>query len=286
MATTFTNQATLTYNGSTVRSNVAVGVMESSLTVSKNAVAEQYGAGDDITYVVSIVNNGDVPASGLTVNDDLGAYAFDGGTVQPLTYVDGSVQYYVNGALQAAPAVSTASGLSITGITVPAQGNAVIIYSAAVNEYAPLAAGSQITNTVDVGGSEKITMQAQQTVAAAESAQLSFYKSVSPVPVAENGQLTYTLLLTNTGNTAVTDTDGAVISDTFDPLLTGISAALDGTPLTPTDYSYSETTGVFATAAGVVTVPAATYTQDPVTGAWSTVPGTATLTVTGAVGTL
>ena len=119
MATTFTNQATLTYNGSTVRSNVAVGVMESSLTVSKNAVAEQYGAGDDITYVVSIVNNGDVSASGLTVNDDLGAYAFDGGTVQPLTYVDGSVQYYVNGALQAAPAVSTASGLSITGITVP-----------------------------------------------------------------------------------------------------------------------------------------------------------------------
>ena len=286
MATTFTNQATLTYNGSTVRSNVAVGVMESSLTVSKNAVAEQYSAGEDITYVVSIVNNADVPATGLTVNDNLGAYPFDGGTVQPLTYVDGSVQYYVNGALQAAPAVSTAAGLSITGITVPAQGNAVIIYSTSVNEYAPLAAGSEIVNTVDVGGSEKITLQAQQTVAADESAQLSFYKSVSPVPVTENGQLTYTLLLTNTGNTAVTNTDGAIISDTFDPVLTGISVALDGTPLTPTDYSYSETTGVFATAAGVITVPAATYTQDPVTGAWSTVPGTATLTVAGTVGTI
>ena len=281
MATTFTNQATLTYNGATVRSNVAVGVMESSLTAEKTAVAGQYSAGDDITYVISIVNNGDLPASGLTVSDDLGAYAFDGGTVQPLSYIDGTVQYYVNGVLQPAPTVSTTSGLTITDVTIPAQGNAVILYSAAVNEFAPLAAGSEIVNTVYVGGGEKITLQAQETVAAAEEAQLSFYKSVSPVPVAENGRLTYTLLLTNTGNTAVTAADGAIISDTFDPLLTSISAELNGTALTPTDYSYSETTGVFATAAGVVTVPAATYTQDPVTGEWSTVPGTATLTVTG-----
>lgn len=283
MATTFTNQAALTYNGTTVLSNIAVGIMESSLSVTKNAVAEQYGADDTVTYVISIVNSGDAPAADLTVSDNLGAYAFDSGTVEPLSYVENSVQYYVNGVLQPAPAVSAADGLVFSGITVPAQGNAAIIYSVQINSFAPLTAGSVITNTADVSGTDKSTLQAQESIPVAEAAELSVIKSVSPVPVAENGRLTYTLLLTNTGNTAVTDADGAVISDTFNPLLTGISVELNGAALTPTDYSYEESTGVFATTAGVVTVPAATYTQDPDTGEWTTVPGTATLTVTGTI---
>ena len=42
-------------------------------------------------------------------------------------------------------------------------------------------------------------------------------------------------------------------------------------------------TGVFATVPGQILVPAATYTQDPTTGAYTINPGTATLTVTGTV---
>ena len=45
----------------------------------------------------------------------------------------------------------------------------------------------------------------------------------------------------------------------------------------------NETTGVFTTILGEVTVPAATYTQDPVTGAWITSPGVSTLIVTGTI---
>ena len=41
--------------------------------------------------------------------------------------------------------------------------------------------------------------------------------------------------------------------------------------------------GEFATVNGVVTVPSATYTQDPTTGAITTTPGVAVLTVTGTV---
>ena len=47
------------------------------------------------------------------------------------------------------------------------------------------------------------------------------------------------------------------------------------------DYTYDATTGRFATVAGKVTVPAATYTQDAATGVWTTAPGSSTLTVTG-----
>lgn len=279
MATPFTNQATLTYNGTTVRSNIAVGMMESSLTVTKNAVADAYSAGDVLTYVISIVNSGTTPLTGLSVRDNMGAYAFGAGAVQPLTYVDGSALLYLNGVLQPDPTVTTADGLTFGDIDVPAGGSALIVYRAAVNSYAPLAAGSSIDNTAEVSGASVSAEQAQESIPAAEAAELTLLKSVSPVPVTANGQLTYTMQLTNTGNTAVTD---AVIGDVFDPLLSGISVALDGAPLSPAGYTYDETTGVFATAAGVITVPSATYAQDPVTGEWTTTPGTATLTVTGA----
>ena len=42
-------------------------------------------------------------------------------------------------------------------------------------------------------------------------------------------------------------------------------------------------TGLFATVEGQILVPAATYTQDPTTGAYSVSPGIATLVVTGTI---
>ena len=287
MATTFTNTATLLYNGAAVQSNVAVGAIEGVLSVSKNTAAQDYGAGDILTYVVGIVNNSDAAVTGLTVNDDLGAYPFNSLTLQPLDYVAGSVQLYSNGALQPAPGVSTTDGLAFSSITVPANGNVVIIYEAQTNAFAPPESGSVIENTVTVTGTGISDVTAVESVPAAERAVLSMIKSVSPIPVAENGTLTYTFRLQNTGSAAVETTDNAVVSDTFDPLLSNISVTLDGTALTAgTDYTYDEATGVFSTANGVLAIPAATFTQDAVTGAWSTAPGEATLVVTGTVGTL
>ena len=48
-------------------------------------------------------------------------------------------------------------------------------------------------------------------------------------------------------------------------------------------YNYTEATGLFATVPGQILVPAATYTQDPVTGAYTATPGIATLVVTGTI---
>lgn len=287
MATIFTNQATLNYNGSTVRSNVAVGAIEGVLSVAKNALTDEYTVGDTITYVVSIINNSDASVTGLTVTDDLGAYIFNTGTVQPLTYVDGTVQYYLDGVLQADPAVTATNGLVINGISVPDGGNTVIVYSATVNEYAPLDTDSAVVNTVTVTGTGVCDVTDAETVSAVNTALLSMVKSVTPVPVAENGELTYTFQLQNSGNTAVTDADNAVVSDTFDPILNNISVTLDGTPLTAgADYTYNETTGVFETLPGVLTIPAATFTQDATSGAWTVTPGSATLVVSGTVGTI
>ena len=96
--------------------------------------------------------------------------------------------------------------------------------------------------------------------------------------------VTYTFVIQNSGNQPVVATDNAVITDTFNPILTALAVTFDGTPWTQgVQYNYSEVTGVFATVAGQILVPAATYTQDPVTGAYTVNPGIATLVVTGTI---
>ena len=49
-----------------------------------------------------------------------------------------------------------------------------------------------------------------------------------------------------------------------------------------TFYTYDETTGLFQTVPGQITVPAATFTQST-TGEYTVTPGIATVTVTGTI---
>jgi len=278
----FTNRATLTYSGGTVNSNVTTGEIVEVLSASKTAVVEQYGAGGEVTYVINVVNSGAVPFNGLTVADDLGEYLTEGLTLVPLDYVDGSVRLFVDGVLQATPSVTPGPPLVISGINIPAGGVATLVYTTVANGYASPLADGVITNTAIISGGTLTPVTVSETVNAVVGPELSITKSVSPTTVTENGQITYTLTINNVGNTDAVVTDNVVITDTFDPILTGISVTYNGEAWTsPEDYSYDENTGVFTTAVGAITVPAATFTQDPVTGLWQTVPGTAVITVTG-----
>lgn len=281
----FTNQATLSYNNTTTTSNIVTGELLEVLSATKNAVDNEYRYGDTVTYVISILNTGTAAFNNLTITDDLGEYTIGGLTRTPLTYVEDSLAYYANGVLQAGATVVAGPPLVISGINVPAGGNAIVIYEVRVNEYAPLASGSTIVNSAVISGSGLTTpIEVSDTITIANSAQLSITKSLTPEAVAENGQLTYTFTIQNTGNTAAVATDNVTVTDLFNPVLENISVALNSTPLTePTQYIYDEVTGLFQTVASVITVPAATYTQDPITGQWNIVPGVTILTVTGTV---
>ena len=280
----FTNQATLSYNNAVINSNIAVGEILEVLSAAKTAVRDEYIQNDTVTYVVSIVNAGPTAFSGLTLTDDLGAYPFGTGTVTPLSYVSGTILYYTNGVLQPAPAVTAGPPLVVSGITVPAGGNATIIYEAQVNQFAPAALDSTIINTAVISGGGITPITVTETIGALSEPLLTITKSVSPVPVTENGRLTYTFLIQNTGNTAVVATDNAVITDIFDPILSDLAVSFNGTAWTEgPNYVYDETTGTFTTVAGNITVPAATYQQDPTTGAWIVNPGVSTLVISGTV---
>ena len=173
------------------------------------------------------------------------------------------------------------------------------VFNGAVTNIAPGTVSDSITGTGTLdgkpitpnaytltvtGGGLAAPVTAEETVGAVSSPRLSITKGLNPTVVAENGRITYTFTIQNTGNTPVTATDDVILRDTFDPVLNGLTVTYNGAPWTAgTQYTYDGTTGLFATTAGQITVPAATYTQDPVTGAWAVTPGVSELIVTGTV---
>lgn len=281
---TFYNQAVLSYNGNTTTSNITTGELLEVISATKTAVVDEYTANDAVTYVISIVNSGPTAFTGLTLTDNLGAYEFGNLTLVPLTYSDGSVIYYENGVLQPTPAVTATTPLTVTGINVPAGGNATIIYEARVNGTAPLDVTGTITNTAVISGNGITPVTVEETINADIAPMLTISKSISPSTVTENGRVTYTFIIQNSGNAEATATDNVIVTDIFNPVLTGLTVTFDGAAWTEgTDYTYDEATGSFATVAGRITVPAATYTQDPTTGNRITTPGVSVLTVTGTI---
>ena len=281
----FSNQATLTYNGNSTNSNIAYGEILDVLSATKTAIEGTYTPGQVVTYAVTLRNTGGAALTGLTVTDDLGGYLFNGTTVYPLTYVDGSAALFANGVPQAAPAVAPGPPLVFSGISVPAGGDIVLVYQAQANAYADPAAGGTIVNTITVTGDGISTpATATETVTAAAEAALTITKSICPTQVVDNDQVTYTFVIQNTGNEAVVATDNASVTDTFDPILTNLTVTFDGVTWTQgVQYNYNQATGLFTTVPGQILVPAATYTQDPVTGAYTATPGIATLVVTGTI---
>ena len=279
----FYNRATLSYNDTVTDSNLVTGEYLEVLSAEKSSLSTSYEQNDRITYIVTIVNSGQTPFTGLSVTDNLGSYTFNALTLVPLTYVAGSVRFYVNGILQSAPAVDPGPPLVFSGLNVPAGGNAVLLYEARVNAYAPPASESVITNTAVVsGGGITTPIESISTISSANEAQLTISKSVCPDTVVENGQITYTFVIQNTGNQEVVTTDNAAITDLFNPILDPIDVTFNGTAWTATtNYTYDSTTGLFQTVPGQISVPAASYTQDETTGQWTITPGASVLKVTG-----
>ena len=280
---TFTNQATLSYAGNVTTSNVVTGELQQTVSVAKYAVSDTYTPAEVLTYVISLVNTGTSALTDLTVTDDLGIGTTGGPA--PLDYVEGSLSYYLGGARQATPVVTSVNPLTVTGITVPAGSNAFLVYQARVNEYASPATGGLVTNTATVTGAAiPAPIVAQETVTAASEAFLTISKTLNPTTVAEGDRLTYTFVIQNFGNTPVVATDDATVTDVFDPTLSGLTVTFNGAAWTEgVEYTYDEATGTFATVPSNILVPAATYTRNPTTGAWSVVPGVSTLVVVGTV---
>ncbi len=281
----FSNQATLTYNGTATNSNIVYGEILEVLSAAKISIEGTYAPDSIVTYVVTLRNTGNSALTNVTVSDNLGGYDLAGTTVYPLTYVDGSATLFVDGVLQAAPTVVAGPPLVFGGINLTGGSDAVLVYQARANTFANPNPDGTITNTVTVSATGLNTpVTASETISRLLEALLSITKSISPSRVVDNDRISYTFVIQNTGNQDIVATDNAAVTDTFDPILTALSVTFNGAPWSEgVEYNYNETTGVFSTNPGRIVVPAATYTQDPVTGEYTVTPGIATLVVTGTI---
>ena len=280
----FTNQATLSYNGLSTNSNIATGEIVEVLSMTKTSLTDTYDNDENVTYVITLTNTGPTELTNLTVTDDLGGYNFNGNPVYPLSYTNESARLFINGAI--APVTATAGPpLTFTGVSVPAGGNAVIVYEADSTGFAPLEANGNITNTATATGAGLTApVTALDTITVNNEPNLAITKAITPSTVTENSRVTYTFTIQNFGNAPAEAAAAASITDTFNPILENIAVSIDGAPATiTTDYTYNEATGQFTTVPGRIVVPAATFNQDQTTGEVTTTPGTTIVTVTGTI---
>ena len=284
MAQTITNQASLRYQYGEVQastlSNVATATLTQALTVTKTPLTGTYRAGDVITYVVSVVNGGASALSDVAVTDDLGAYAAAGGTAVPLTFADGAL--LILDGVPGGTLTPTAAdgGVTFTIPSLAAGADAQLVYTAAVNGFAPLEAAGAITNTVTVtaaGTTESASATA--TITVEDYADVTVTKTMSPASVRDGEPITYTFAVTNCGNTEAT---GLTLTDAFAPAPASVAVTVDGASRATAEYTYTGGVLTLPSAAGApLSLPAAEITQDPATGAVTVTPSSMTITVVG-----
>ena len=280
MAQTITNQASIRYRygttDATALSNIAALTLAQPLSVDKSSLESVYRAGDELTYILSVSNGGTTALNNVTLTDSLGTFTLEGTSVTPLTFVPDAL-LYINGVNNGTiTPVITADSITFTIPTLPAQAGALILYKVTPNTFAPLSAGSQITNTV-TADADGITEAASDslTVSAADYADVDIFKSMT----ADGSTITYTFDILNSGNAPAED---ITLTDAFDPAPASITVSIGGTVIPAADYTYVG--GVLTLPSGTgtpISLPAASITTDPVTGAVTVTPSALTVTVVG-----
>lgn len=279
---TILNQANLTYTygttTETVASNIAETEWNAALAAEKRVLEDAYREGSTLTYLISLTNDASAPVENLVITDNLGSFTPAGADapVVPLTFA-GNATLFIDGVFsEELTPTPVPEGIRFTIPSVPANANALLIYQATVNAYAPLAVGSEITNTATVGETEPLTVSA--TVPVQAYADVSIEKEMRPNPITDGDTLTAIFTIENRGNTAATD---LVLTDDFPIALSNVAVTVNGAPVTDFTFEGNRLT-LPAGGATTLSVPAATFSVDA-TGAVSVTPGVLTVVLTGTV---
>ncbi len=286
MATQITNRAQLTFQYGTltgsVLSNVATTTLQGPLSIEKTAIGETYNGENEITFVLSFTNTTCDTLTDIVIRDDLGSYTVPrtNNVATPLDYI-APAALYINGAFVSYLYGQTVQNGVIFNVGALGEGdNAIIVYKARVNDYAPFESGESITNTAVVtadGLAESAS--AESTVDIGAYADVSIVKTMSPDPVQSGDTITYNFALYNYGNTEATN---VVLTDSFSPAPVISNISINGNSISPSEYSYIGGVLTLPVGTNTLTIPAATYTRSN-TGLVTKIPGLVTVTVVGTI---
>ncbi len=283
---TIENFATVRYTSggvpATTVSNIAQIDLASSVTFDKRTVGITYSEGDLVTYIMTVSNTSSNPLNTVSITDNLGTFTSQTGELTPLTFV-GPAILLVDGQDASANLTTDSSQSSQVVFSIPALAagaTANIIYTARVNEFAPLELDSTIVNYATLTtDSDCADGSASATVTVAPAADVSIFKQMSPNPVVCGDTVTYTIRLYNYGNI---DAENVQLIDVFDPIPTNITVSRNGVILEGTAYLYENGT-LTVPATATDTIPAATFTRDATTGEVVVTPGTVGYVITGVI---
>ena len=278
------NQASVSYTYTGARapetrtSNVANTTLieDYSFIISKQALQTGYVPGENITFIVTITNDGVNPLTNFTITDDLGRGT---DTTSPLTYILSSARLIVNDTTSSINPTST-DPLTFTIPTTLNSGESLnIAYVAEVNE--TLAQDVDlITNTVSASGTSTtgtnpITETTSNTISRVNDASLVIIKQSNQSVINSGDNLDYTITVSNQGALSATD---VVITDTLPEGFTvnNISISQNGTT-----YNYAPNEYTINPATNTLTLPNAAGRAITIDGFIAGVDNSAIITVSG-----
>lgn len=249
MAITINNSANISYRHGGITDGALSNIATTSLAenVSLNGVKtsnnSSWRPSENITYNISVSNDGTDPLYGVSIQDDLG-----GGTVRPLTYIAGSARMLRNDVLSGILPTNTSPLTFVIPDTLEPGEVVFITYVAKVRADVESSL-TEITNEATIVGHETSTTGTTVTVVPsptltlpkAEYADVRITKSVDKDSIVVGDTLTYTFLLENSGNIEATN---VVITDNLPDNFTinQISSVTNGvsTIFDTTDYSLDD----------------------------------------------
>ena len=270
-----------------VSSNIAFTTLQDSITVSKSSLGNIYFQNTEIPFIISISNNNQEEIKNLVIEDDLGTYSLGQGLLDseftPLEFVD-TAFLYIGGIFNSNITPKISKGKIVFKVSsIPAKSNIIILYKVSTNEFSPLTTGSEIKTTATVTSTcMSSPILASNTIKVKEEADIKIIKNMCPNPITSGDIITYTFSLYNYGNITATN---VVLNDTFSPVAENLNVYLDSKIVPNSNYSYvggtlklpcenSETS---------ISIPAANFIQDSITGIISVNPGTINITITGRI---
>lgn len=282
MPTNLPNQAQVTYSYGALTDTVLSNTTNTTLVdpytleVTKTAVTPSVTAGGDVVYVVRVENTGTGVLYNPTVTDDL---ATGTGTTAPLSYVDGSAKFYVNGEPSTGTATEGVNNVVfVSTATLQTGDNLIVVYAARKTDNQ----AEDIVNTASVSANAgsvdgtAVTGTDSETVTIETSANVTVFKAADKDTVAPGNTLTYTFTLMNTGNSAA---ESIQFVDAFPAEFTvnTVSYTVDGaeTPIEAADYTI--------TPPNTLTIPSTDTLSISVPAATAAGPGITIITVTGTV---